>query len=216
MSESLRVGLLLATSGGYMDAYTFVTRGGVFSNAETGNMVRLGMCLAQRSWSEALDFAFPILAFACGVLSANLVQLHCRQIRPAWRWRQLVLVLECIVLGLVSLLPMGPLDALANVMVAFVSAVQMQTFRTFHGNPGGTTMCTGNLRSGTEQLFRFLSGRDAANLRNAMSYYAIILCFITGALIGSLLVPPMGQYGILPCCVLILLVFTLMFFDPKE
>lgn len=35
ISESLRLGLLLALAGGFMDAYSYIERGGVFANAQT-------------------------------------------------------------------------------------------------------------------------------------------------------------------------------------
>ena len=38
-SETLPVGILLALSGGYMDAYTYLFRDHVFANAQTGNLV---------------------------------------------------------------------------------------------------------------------------------------------------------------------------------
>ena len=59
MSESLLVGLLLAFSGGLMDAYTYVFRGGVFANAQTGNLILLGINLFDGSFHNA-----PVLAFA--------------------------------------------------------------------------------------------------------------------------------------------------------
>ena len=45
MSDSLRVAMLLALAGGFLDAYTYVTRGGVFANAQTGNIVLFGINL---------------------------------------------------------------------------------------------------------------------------------------------------------------------------
>ena len=47
MSESLPVGLLLALAGGILDSYTYLNRGQVFATAETGNLVLLGIHLAQ-------------------------------------------------------------------------------------------------------------------------------------------------------------------------
>ena len=46
MSETFRVGALLACVGGFLDAYTFLCRGGVFANAQTGNLaLRLRLSL---------------------------------------------------------------------------------------------------------------------------------------------------------------------------
>ena len=41
ISESIELGILLALSGGFMDAYSYIGRGEVFANAQTGNMLLL-------------------------------------------------------------------------------------------------------------------------------------------------------------------------------
>ena len=48
-AEALPLAVVLAVAGGFLDAYTYLTRGGVFANAETGNMVLLGVRLLQGS-----------------------------------------------------------------------------------------------------------------------------------------------------------------------
>ena len=55
---------------------------------------------------------------------------------------------------------MGPLDPLANIIISFASALQVESFRNIQGYGCVTTMCTGNLRSGTENLFHWLSRRE--------------------------------------------------------
>ena len=47
ISESIRLGILLALSGGFMDAYSYLERGQVFANAQTGNMLLMGVNLAE-------------------------------------------------------------------------------------------------------------------------------------------------------------------------
>ena len=74
MSESLLLGALLAVAGGFFDAYTYLCRGGVFANAQTGNIVLFGLELAQREWIRALGYLVPIVAFAVGVVVAEVVK----------------------------------------------------------------------------------------------------------------------------------------------
>ena len=38
ISESFRLAAVLALVGGFLDAYTYICRGQVFSNAQTGNI----------------------------------------------------------------------------------------------------------------------------------------------------------------------------------
>ena len=73
MSESLLLGALLAVAGGFFDAYTYICRGGVFANAQTGNIVLLGLGLAEREWQHAMTYLLPVLAFALGVVAAEAV-----------------------------------------------------------------------------------------------------------------------------------------------
>lgn len=44
--EWVEVGILLCIAGGFLDAYTYVTRGGVFCNAQTSNLIFLTLNLA--------------------------------------------------------------------------------------------------------------------------------------------------------------------------
>ena len=46
ISESTAFMLLLTLLSGYLNAYTYATRGGIFANMHTGNMTKLGIGLA--------------------------------------------------------------------------------------------------------------------------------------------------------------------------
>ena len=85
----------------------------------------------------------------------------------------------------VGFIPAGTLNTLANILVSFTCAMQVEGFRKMDGKPFATTMCTGNLRSGTDNLFQYLKTKDKQKLGNAMQYYGIILCFIGGAAVGA-------------------------------
>ena len=211
-SESLPVGFLLALTGGLLDAYSYLNRGEVFSTAETGNIVLLGINLAQRNWGGALHYLLPVLAFTVGILaaewvrrrldgSAGLVRLH---------WRLPLLLAECAAVVVVSFLPTGRLDPLANIIISFTSALQVESFRNIQGYGCVTTMCTGNLRSGTENLFHWLSRREPKAPPKIRVYYGLIGCFILGAVVSGLLTPLLAQRTVLAACLPLLAVFFLL------
>ena len=200
--ETLSLGLTLALVGGSLDCYSYLNRGQVLATAETGNLVLLGIQLAQGRLDLALRYLPPILAYTLGVLA---VELLCRMERRAGRldWRQLVLLLECAAVAVAALLPSGELAPLANVLIAFSSAMQVESFRTIAGCPCATTMCTGNLRAGTENLFLRLNTGDREAGRKAGVYWGLILSFVTGAVISGVATPHLGsKTSFVPCLML--------------
>lgn len=208
-SESFRLGALLAVAGGILDAYTYLVRGGVFANAQTGNIVLLGVRLIQGEWSMALHYLIPILAFAGGVVVADLIKFRFRQ-SSGIHWRQLSVALELLLLAAVAFLP-AALDNLANIAVSFVCAVQVESFRKVQGNAFATTMCTGNLRSGTERLLLFVRTGEKDHGQRAAQYYGIILFFVAGAAIGALCAGQWGQKGVLVSLLPLIAALVMMF-----
>ena len=69
--QSLLVACLLSMSGGFLDAFTWLSLGGVFANSQTGNVVFLGMNAALGNWHEAAHHVPPILAFLAGAWVAT-------------------------------------------------------------------------------------------------------------------------------------------------
>ena len=133
-SETLPVGLLLALAGGLLDGYSYLNRGQVFATAETGNIVLMGINLAQGQLDQALHYLLPILAFALGVLAAEQLR---RRFGDSTRlhWRLPLLLAECGAILLVSCLPCGPLDPLANIIISFTRWSPSESFRAAAASP---------------------------------------------------------------------------------
>lgn len=66
MSDTFLIAVLLAVVGGSLDAYSYVARGHVFANAQTGNIVLFGLladgdgCRQERILSHVLAFVLGI------------------------------------------------------------------------------------------------------------------------------------------------------------
>ena len=54
MSSSLAVGILLALAGGFMDAYSYMARGHVFANAQTGNILLVAVAISEGRPADSL------------------------------------------------------------------------------------------------------------------------------------------------------------------
>ena len=187
---------LLTLSGGLQDAYTYLRRGKVFANAQTGNIVLLGQSLFDGDWGRAARYLLPVLAFALGVAAAEAIRVR----RP--RWQRRVLLWEILLLFLVGFIPHS-LDQLANALVSFSCAMQVQSFRTMEGFPFASTMCIGNLRSGMESLCAFLRTGDHQERRKARLYFFLIFLFALGAEAGSLAAELLDLPAIWLSCVLL-------------
>ena len=210
MSEALPLGLLLALTGGILDAYTYLNRGAVFATAETGNLVLLGVNLAMGHWLKVIYYLLPISSYAAGLLVT--LAFHRRSDKLFFHWRQFVVLTECLVVLLATIIPQGDLDPLVNCMIAFISAMQVQTFRKFRGCACATTMCTGNLRSGVEALYFHLADKEPGSLDRAKVYFGLIAFFVTGAVSSSLLAPLFAGRAILVAILPLAASFLLMFF----
>ena len=193
-SESYIVGVLLAVAGGFLDVYTYISRGGVFANAQTGNIVLLGISAADGTEAVRKKYRY----------------------NPGLHWRQIVIGLEFLVLLCIAFVPSGRLNDLVNVLVSFVCSMQVESFRLLHGNAYATTMCTGNLRSATEQLFYYNINRDKKARDKSLQYYGIILFFIVGAVVGTALTRLLLERAVLVVCGILLAVFVIMFAPPAD
>lgn len=214
MSEAFRNCIFLALSGGFQDAYTYFTRDGVFANAQTGNVVLMSTNFMTGKWEEGLKYLFPILAFALGVLAADLIQKKFKYSRKI-HWRQGILLFEILILFAVGFIPKS-MNTIAAVIVSFSCAMQVQTFRKVRGYSYASTMCIGNLRSGTAALSDYMRTHNKEKIRQAFHYFGIIGLFAVGAGVGGNLSAKFGFRIIWVCCGLLLVSFLLMFFDREK
>lgn len=183
MSETFRVAAFLACVGGFLDAYTFLCRGGVFANAQTGNLALLGIRLAAGDWAGACGYLFPVAAFVVGILLAEALRRLFGH-RRALHWRQPLLLVEAAALAACAAFPALP-DTAVTVAVSFVCAVQAQGFRKIHGSPIATTMCTGNLRAAIEAALAWRRGEDPGAPRRELHTLGATACFVLGAAVGA-------------------------------
>ena len=209
MSESMILGVVLTLAGGFQDAYSYNCRGQVFANAQTGNIVLLGQNIASGNFQNALHYLFPLLAFLAGVYLSERVRELCKSFQKL-HWRQIVLAFEIVMLAIAGLLPQS-LNVVSNVLMSFACAMQVDSFRKFRGIPCATTMCIGNMRSGTELLCRYHITKDPELKRKSLHYYFIILVFAIGAAIGAVASQKFGNPAIWIAAGLMLLGFILMF-----
>ena len=214
-SNTFRLGMLLSMTGGFVDAYTFVTRGKVLANAQTGNIVFFGLNLIEKEWWDALFYFIPILSFVIGVLIAEFIRTKFRNSRI--HWRQIIILMEIFILSVCAFIPMGNMNVFVNISISFICSLQVQAFRKTNGNLSATTMCTGNLRSGSDFLYYYLTSKNQTEKnkagRNSLIYFGLICFFIIGAVLGSFFSELISEKAVLVACLILIAVFIIMFKD---
>ena len=191
MSDSLLTASFIILSGGLQDAYTYLCRGKVFANAQTGNIVLFSAYLFDGDWAHSRRYLVPVLSFMLGIFVAECIHRHFKHMERV-HWRQLILLAEIVLLFLVGFLPQEGNTA-ANALVSFVCAMQVQTFRKVRGHAYASTMCIGNLRSGTEALCEYFHDKNPAVLRRALTYFGVIGIFALGAGAGAWITAQIGR-----------------------
>lgn len=213
--ESVWLGVLLATVGGFLDAYTFVGRGGVFSNAQTGNIVFLGVYASQREWQQALVHVPPIVAFVIGVFIAECIKNNSLDF-CILDWKRGVLILEIIVLFIVGFIPNNVPNIVVNVMISFVASIQVSSFRKLVDSTFNTTMSTGNLRLASQAVYIAITKKDRKSAIKAIRFVTIISSFLFGAFLGGLLTLIIGIKAIwVAVAILIFVVILFSIYEQK-
>ena len=213
-SETFLLSSILAFSGGFQDAYTYNVRDKVFSNAQTGNVVLMSQHFMSGEWIVGLRYFLPLIAFAIGVLLAEQVQCHFKYAKKL-HWRQGILLTEIFILFAVGFIP-NDFNMAATILVSLACAMQVQTFRKVDGYSYASTMCIGNLRSGTAAISVYMRERKPEQLRQALYYFGIITIFAVGAGIGGVLSMRFGVRTIWISCAILFVSFSMMFWEKKE
>jgi uncharacterized membrane protein YoaK (UPF0700 family) len=192
----LHLGALLAASGGFLDAFTFVGHGGVFANAMTGNVVLTGVDVLQGNVGDVGRHLPAILAFLLGVFTAQAI-LSARATAVLRRPRLVCLGTEIIFVGAAAWYPAAWYDLPLIIGIAYVAAIQNSAFTKLGPWSFNSVVTTGNLRHFAESLFHATVMKDRGESAAAASFGAICLCFFLGAAIGAACTPPLGNHALL-------------------
>lgn len=216
VSESFLTSGLLTAAGGFFDTYTFLARGGVFANAQTGNIVLLGISLIKGPRMTCLRYLLPIAAFSAGVIISHAIR-DLLKTSGKLHWRQGMILIEMLLLATVALIPNGnTADTAANILISFVCAIQFSTFRKSAGFASATTFCTGNLRSGSDALYRYWKSGNPDELKKIKNYFGLIAAFFAGILTGAVSALLFKSPGILLSLPFPAAAFVLMFVDKEK
>jgi uncharacterized membrane protein YoaK (UPF0700 family) len=213
--ERPREAAALAVVGGFLDAYTFLAHGGVFANAQSGNVILFGIAAGEGDWSAALRRLPPIAAFAVGILTVEAVA-RLRRFRSFHRPVRVVLVVEIATLALVGLLPGATPDWIPAVLITWAATLQIGTFRTVSKAAYTTTFTTGNLRSLLTEASAWIGEHDRAARAKAGVLGMVVLTFALGAFLGGVLTHWLDDRAVLLALPLLIGVLVSIVVDTRR
>lgn len=196
-----------------MDVYSYIGRDHVFANAQTGNILLVGVSISEGNWALAGRYFFPVVSFAVGIMLADLVH---ERFGSVIHWRQVTVFFEAVILLGVSFIPGGDFNLLANCLTSFACGMQVESFRKIHGHGIATTMCIGNLRNALQNVDDYIITHRRGFLENGLLYFGVIFTFVFGAVLGNWCIERMGLHAIAVASVLLFIAFAIMFIDRER
>lgn len=212
--DTMIIGIFLSIVGGFLDAYSYLLKGKVFANAQTGNLIFLCLSLAKHEFHKLHKYIIPIFAFAVGILVSEVLKNQ-KFIRNYDRMIA-VLVFEALVIAGIGFLDASFSYDMINSIISFIAAIQVANFDKVDGNPIATTMITGNLRSSMINLAKYHALKDKKYLVSMRKYFIIIGSFGIGVIIGLHAIEFYAEKSLWLCEVFLLLAFIMIQKEEHE
>ncbi len=177
---------LLTIAAGIMGLYTYNLRGEVFSNAQTGNVVKMSAAIGRGKISEGLYYLVPFTAYILGTVLSEILPEKVRRTHFI-RWDTMLVGIEIVVLFLIGFIPFTWPDQLVQVIICFLCSMQFNTFRQAEGIPMATTFVTNHVRQIGISIARIIMHHEQEQeaRTKAGRHARIILAFFMGGAVTT-------------------------------
>jgi len=186
--ERIWVYRTLTVVAGFFGAFTYLLRGNVFCNAQTGNVVLMGLALGSGQWRHALYYLIPISAYIGGAFLSELLPNPLKHRLPV-RWETVFIALEMLAVLFLGWLPESAPVQISQVTINFIASMQYNTFRQSQGVTMATTFATNHVRQigvGLAQELRHLGRPDKPHRKKLAIHGWMLLCFLGGTVVGTI------------------------------
>lgn len=187
MCERNWVYYTLITIAGFFGAYTYVLRGSVFCNAQTGNVVLMGLALGDGEWGKGLYYLIPISAYLLGAFVSEIFPNPVKHWFPI-RWDTLLIVLEMLVIVCLGFVPESAPVQISQIAINFIASMQYNTFRQAEGVPMATTFATNHIRQigvGLAREIKHLKREDKSHRKKLFQHLKMLIFFLIGSSVGT-------------------------------
>ncbi|MGT2833728.1 YoaK family protein [Streptococcus halotolerans] len=192
--ESIFCAFLVTFISGFINAFTYLTQGGRFAGVQTGNLLMMGIRLAEGSLIEAIKFLIPIIVFMAGQVLTYFFKSWILKNRFHWH---LFSSLTLTVLGLIAVLGLEFFHpyVIVGILALFMS-LQVDTFKSIRGTPFATVMMTGNIKNAAYYWVKGFIEKDTKVRKDGRNILFILVTFSLGAMCSTILSKQFGELSL--------------------
>lgn len=178
----------LTAVAGFWGAYTYLLRGNIFCNAQTGNVVLMGLALGSAKWKTAIYYLVPISAYILGAFVSELVPNPIKY-HLCIRWDTLLIFIEMTTILILGLIPEAAPVQISQIIINFIASMQYNTFRQAEGIPVATTFATNHIRQigvGLAKEVQHRCSENKSHRKKLFKHVGMLFFFSLGAVIGTI------------------------------
>ena len=204
-SRSKFFACLLTFCAGFVDAYTFMERGGTLVAGQTGNVVFLSVELIHHKTGEIEVKLATMIAFMLGIFLITVFRPFFEQ--SIWRVSSISpMVLICTLVGF---MPSTVPNMLIVPPIAFCMGVVATAFGEVDGIVYNNSFMTGNIKKTMVAFGNFVRTQEKPYLKEGIFFVALLGSFVIGAIISTYL---LQFYALRTIWIVAGILFTFMMF----
>ncbi|MGT2640656.1 YoaK family protein [Streptococcus sinensis] len=204
-SRSKFFACLLTFCAGFVDAYTFMERGGTLVAGQTGNVVFLSVELIHHKTGEIEVKLATMLAFMLGIFLITVF----RPIFEQSLWRVTSISPLVLICTLVGCMPNTVPNMFIVPPIAFCMGVVATAFGEVDGIVYNNSFMTGNIKKTMVAFGNFVRTSEKPYLKEGIFFVALLGSFITGAIISTYLIQ---FYALRTIWIVAVILFAFMMF----
>lgn len=202
---------------GFWGSFTYLLRGNVFCNAQTGNVVLLGMAIGSGEVNQVIYYLIPISAYLAGAIISEILPNPVKN-NLKIRWDTLLIGIEALVVIALGFVPESAPVQISQIAINFIASMQFTTFRQAQGTPMATTFATNHIRQigiAIAKEIRHRNQEDKSHRIKLKKHVLMLLCFLTGAVVGTVFCRYMEGRAIWITAIPLSVLFVMMICDDK-
>lgn len=212
--EKLPIIMLLGATTGWVDALTFQYHNERFAAFQTGNIIQVGINLANSNWSSVMTYFLPIIFFILGTGLNYLIKKfwHGAKIQ----WQQVSLLIQAIGILIATIFEKQISSDLFIAALAMLMAFQADTFVKLNDMTIATAFSTGNLKNFSNNLTAAIVNKDRLAFKNAIKILLVIISFGLGAVASIMIAKSLNHWAMIGASVLLLIILIAISFENRK